>query len=75
MRDVPGVLACARPIVGSLDAASLEDVREVLDGLQAGGRTIGVVGHVERMKQDIGYRLAVHKTRQGSTLEVVVPDR
>lgn len=60
---------------GSLDAASLEDVMEVLDGLQAGGRTVGVVSHVERMKQDIGYRLAVHKTRQGSTLEVVVPDR
>ncbi|MCY1158540.1 MAG: family ATPase, partial [Citricoccus sp.] len=60
---------------GSLDAASLEDVMRVLDGLQADGRTIGVVSHVERMKQDIGYRLEVLKTRQGSHLQVVVPDR
>jgi len=60
---------------GSLDAASLEDVMEVLDGLQADGRTIGVVSHVERMKQDIGYRLEVLKTRQGSHLQVVVPDQ
>jgi DNA repair protein SbcC/Rad50 len=59
---------------GSLDAASLADVMEVLDGLQADGRTIGVVSHVERMKQDIGYRLEVLKTRQGSHLRVIVPD-
>jgi exonuclease SbcC len=60
---------------GSLDAASLADVMEVLDGLQADGRTIGVVSHVERMKQDIGYRLEVLKTRQGSHLRVVVPEQ
>ncbi len=60
---------------GSLDAASLADVMEVLDGLQADGRTIGVVSHVERMKQDIGYRFEVLKTRQGSHLRVVVPDQ
>ncbi|MDI3330469.1 MAG: SMC family ATPase [Micrococcus sp.] len=59
---------------GSLDAASLADVMEVLDGLQADGRTIGVVSHVERMKQDIGYRLEVLKTRQGSHLRVIVPE-
>ncbi|MGD6978051.1 MULTISPECIES: AAA family ATPase [Citricoccus] len=60
---------------GSLDTASLEDVMRVLDGLQAGGRAIGVVSHVERMKQDIGYRLEVLKTRRGSHLRVVVPEQ
>jgi DNA repair protein SbcC/Rad50 len=60
---------------GSLDAATLADVMEVLDGLQAGGRAIGLVSHVERMKQDIGYRLEVLKTTQGSHLRVRVPDR
>ena len=60
---------------GSLDAASLADVMAVLDGLQAGGRSIGVVSHVERMKQDIGYRLEVLKTRRGSHLRVVVPEQ
>ncbi|WP_168199792.1 AAA family ATPase [Citricoccus sp. SGAir0253] len=60
---------------GSLDSSSLADVMEVLDGLQADGRAIGVVSHVERMRQDIGYRLQVVKTRQGSHLRVVVPDQ
>ncbi|MFC7402711.1 AAA family ATPase [Citricoccus sp. GCM10030269] len=59
---------------GSLDTATLADVMDVLDGLQAGGRTIGVVSHVDRMKQDIGYRLEVLKSQQGSRLRVVVPD-
>lgn len=59
---------------GSLDAETLADVMDVLDGLQAGGRTIGIVSHVERMKQDIGYRLEVQKTKQGSHLQVRVPD-
>lgn len=60
---------------GSLDSATLADVMDVLDGLQAGGRTIGIVSHVDRMKQDIGYRLEVQKTQQGSHLHVRVPDR
>ncbi|MGW9549890.1 AAA family ATPase [Citricoccus zhacaiensis] len=60
---------------GSLDTATLADVMDVLDGLQAGGRTIGIVSHVDRMKQDIGYRLEVQKTQQGSHLQVRVPDR
>ncbi|WP_313815975.1 SMC family ATPase [Citricoccus sp.] len=60
---------------GSLDTATLADVMDVLDGLQAGGRTIGIVSHVDRMKQDIGYRLEVQKTQQGSHLRVRVPDR
>lgn len=59
---------------GSLDPETLADVMDVLDGLQAGGRTIGIVSHVERMKQDIGYRLEVQKTKQGSHLQVRVPD-
>ncbi|GAA4771759.1 AAA family ATPase [Citricoccus nitrophenolicus] len=59
---------------GSLDSETLADVMDVLDGLQAGGRTIGIVSHVERMKQDIGYRLEVQKTKQGSHLQVRVPD-
>ncbi|NUL43633.1 SMC family ATPase [Cellulosimicrobium funkei] len=60
---------------GSLDTATLADVMDVLDGLQASGRTIGIVSHVDRMKQDIGYRLEVQKTQQGSHLQVRVPDQ
>ena len=58
---------------GSLDAQTLEQVMEVLDGLQAGGRTLGLVSHVDRMRQEIPCRLEVTKTRQGSHLTVVLP--
>lgn len=58
---------------GSLDAETLDQVMEVLAGLQDGGRTLGLVSHVDRMRQEIGYRLQVTKTRHGSHLEVVLP--
>lgn len=58
---------------GSLDAETLDQVMEVLGGLQDGGRTLGLVSHVERMRQEIGYRLQVTKTRHGSHLQVVLP--
>lgn len=59
---------------GSLDAQTLEQVMDVLDGLQAGGRTLGLVSHVDQMRQEIPCRLEVTKTRQGSHLQVVLPD-
>ncbi|MCH1866969.1 AAA family ATPase [Nocardioides sp. CFH 31398] len=44
---------------GSLDADTLEDVMGVLDDLRAGGRVVGVVSHVESMRERIGRRLEV----------------
>lgn len=55
---------------GSLDADTLDDVLDVVDGLRAGGRTVGLVSHVERMKQEIPVRLEVTKSRAGSTLAI-----
>lgn len=58
---------------GSLDAQTLEQVMEVLDGLQASGRTIGLVSHVEAMKHQIPHRVEVTKNSAGSTVRVVGP--
>jgi exonuclease SbcC len=52
---------------GSLDSETLDDVMDVLDGLRDGGRTIGVVSHVDNLRERIGTQLVVNKTRDGST--------
>ncbi|WP_022871333.1 AAA family ATPase [Yaniella halotolerans] len=59
---------------GSLDADTLEDVMSVLDALQDDGRLIGLVSHVESMKQQIPHRIQVQKTQSGSTVRVIGPD-
>lgn len=59
---------------GSLDADTLEDVMSVLDALQDDGRLIGLVSHVESMKQQIPHRIQVKKTQTGSHVKVIGPD-
>ncbi|MGX7825261.1 AAA family ATPase [Actinokineospora sp. 24-640] len=56
---------------GALDANTLDDVMAILDELRAGGRVVGVVSHVEELRQRIPVRLRVHKARSGPTLELV----
>ncbi len=51
---------------GSLDDESLEEVMAVLDGLQDGGRTVGVVSHVADLRTRIPRQLRVRKTPDGS---------
>ncbi|MEO9221532.1 MAG: SMC family ATPase [Mycobacteriaceae bacterium] len=55
---------------GSLDAGTLEEVMAVLDDLRAGGRVVGLVSHVDELRQRIPNRLMVHKGRNGSHLEL-----
>ena len=55
---------------GSLDADTLDDVLDVLDGLRDGGRVVGVVSHVAEMRDRIPAQLLVTKRREGSTLRV-----
>ncbi|WP_436973731.1 AAA family ATPase [Nocardia asteroides] len=57
---------------GSLDADTLDAVMGVLDELRAGGRVVGVVSHVDEMRQRIPSRLHVIRGRSGSVLEVNV---
>lgn len=57
---------------GSLDAETLDDVMDTLDGLRDGGRIVGVVSHVAEMRDRIPTQLRVHKHRHhGSRVEVV----
>lgn len=55
---------------GTLDATTLDLVMDTLDDLRAGGRVVGLVSHVEEMRQRISVRLRVRKSRRGSTLEL-----
>lgn len=57
---------------GSLDADTLDAVMGVLDELRAGGRVVGIVSHVDEMRQRIPSRLHVIRGRAGSRLEVAV---
>jgi exonuclease SbcC len=53
---------------GSLDADTLDDVMDVLDGLRDGGRVVGIVSHVAELRDRIPTQLLVAKSRTGSTL-------
>jgi exonuclease SbcC len=55
---------------GSLDADSLDEVMDVLDALRAGGRRVGVVSHVETMRERIPAQVRLVKTRSGSRVEL-----
>ena len=56
---------------GMLDADTLDEVMNTLDELRAGGRVVGLVSHVEELRQRIPTRLRVRKSRTGSTVELV----
>ncbi|GAA3571922.1 SMC family ATPase [Amycolatopsis ultiminotia] len=55
---------------GTLDAETLDVVMNILDELRAGGRVVGLVSHVEELRQRIPTRLRVRKARTGSTVEL-----
>lgn len=57
---------------GGLDADTLDAVMGVLDELRAGGRVVGVVSHVDEMRQRIPSRLHVIRGRAGSQLRATV---
>ncbi|WP_436692621.1 SbcC/MukB-like Walker B domain-containing protein, partial [Geodermatophilus sp. CPCC 205506] len=53
---------------GTLDAQALDAVMNVLDELRRGGRTVGVISHLEELRTRIPTRLEVVAGRQGSRL-------
>ncbi|MEU2125064.1 AAA family ATPase [Nocardia niwae] len=57
---------------GGLDADTLDAVMGVLDELRAGGRVVGVVSHVDEMRQRIPSRLHVLRGRDGSHLQTTI---
>ncbi|MEV6278084.1 AAA family ATPase [Nocardia sp. NPDC051832] len=57
---------------GGLDADTLDAVMGVLDELRSNGRVVGVVSHVDEMRQRIPSRLHVRRTPTGSHLRATV---
>ncbi|SPT53346.1 Nuclease sbcCD subunit C [Actinomyces bovis] len=55
---------------GTLDPETLEKVLAELARLQAGGRTVGIVSHVEELRRQIPDRIEVKRAATGSRLSV-----
>jgi DNA repair protein SbcC/Rad50 len=55
---------------GTLDEDTLDEVMNVLDGLRAGGRLVGIVSHVAELRQRIPAQVHVRKGRTGSRVEI-----
>lgn len=53
---------------GSLDADTLELAMRTLDDLREGGRTVGVISHVEAMKEQLPAQLVVEPTPRGPSV-------
>ncbi|ERG64596.1 hypothetical protein L332_09065 [Agrococcus pavilionensis RW1] len=60
---------------GSLDQDSLEAALATLDALRAGGRSVGVISHVQQMQERIPWRIRVVPVPGGgSRIEVAASD-
>lgn len=53
---------------GSLDPETLELAMRTLDDLRVGGRTVGVISHVEAMKEQLPAQLVVSATPDGPSV-------
>ena len=53
---------------GSLDADTLELAMRTLDELRQGGRTVGVISHVEAMKEQLPAQLLVEASTRGPSV-------
>ncbi|MFT5356296.1 MAG: exonuclease SbcC [Polyangiales bacterium] len=58
---------------GSLDAASLETVLDVLDAVQAEGKQIGIISHVAEIAERFRVRVNVEREGEGRSLVTVHP--
>lgn len=57
---------------GTLDAQSLESALRTLETLVSGNRLIGIISHVQEVKERIPNKIVVEKGRDGSEVKVVV---
>jgi exonuclease SbcC len=59
---------------GSLDGDSLDTVIEVLRSLQDGGRMVGVISHVQELKDALPNGIEIVSTNHGSDATIHYPD-
>lgn len=55
---------------GTLDAETLEYAMRMLGKLSQDDRLIGIISHVEALKERINTQIVIHKSAEGSTLEL-----
>lgn len=55
---------------GTLDSDSLESALDVLNELKQDGRLIGVISHVEELKQQIQQKINILPTKEGSEINL-----
>lgn len=53
---------------GSLDAESLDQAVAILTSLSSGSRMVGIISHVDELKEQIGSHILVEKSNQGSRI-------
>ena len=57
---------------GTLDPETLDVALTALEGLREGNKSVGIISHVEALKERINAKVVVHKSASGhSTIEVV----
>lgn len=56
---------------GALDAESLEQAIQILAGLTAGNRLVGIISHVSELKERIDRQIVIKKTPSGSKIHVI----
>ncbi len=59
---------------GSLDGDSLDTVIDVLRSLQDGGRMVGVISHVQELKDALPNGITIESTNLGSSATIHYPD-
>jgi len=59
---------------GSLDGESLDTVVDVLRSLQDGGRMVGVISHVQELKDALPNGIAIEPTNHGSVATIHYPE-
>ena len=58
---------------GTLDADTLDTALAALETLQAGGKTIGIISHVEALKERLTTQIQVRKNDNGNSTLAVIP--
>ena len=56
---------------GTLDTETLDFAMKTLIELQSGGRLVGIISHVEELKNQMPVRLEITKTKTGSTAKFI----